>query len=125
MSNKKKNNSGYKPAPSSHNKATRITVLVLAFLMVAGILVTMVGLIITAIIGDDHDHDHEDSKVVVYTTASSNKGTTDVKPSSSSNKADSSTDAKPTESTNNAGATGDVTVSTAIGNAGTTDTSKK
>ena len=76
----KKNYNYKKNTPSSHNKATRITVLVLAFLMVAGILATMVGYIIYAIIGDDHDdHDHESSGVVssvVSSTAGSTAGST-------------------------------------------------
>ena len=57
----KKNYNYKKNTPSSHNKATRITVLVLAFLMVAGILATMIGYIVYAIVGDDHDHDAESS----------------------------------------------------------------
>ena len=78
----KKNYNYKKNNVSSHNKATRITVLVLAFLMVAGILATMVGYIVYAIIGDDHDHDHASSSSV-STVVSSTNGTTDVKPSSS------------------------------------------
>lgn len=97
MANKKNNNYN-KGNTSSHSKATRITVLVLAFLMVAGLLVTMVGLIIGAIIGDDHDHDAQSSSSkVTVTTSSNDKGTADVKPSSSST-AGSTEDTKPASS---------------------------
>ena len=83
MANKK--NNGYKPSnTSSHNKATRITVLVLAFLMVAGILATMIGYIVYAIVGDDHDHDETSSSVVSSTASSA--------ASSSSSKNDDTTD---------------------------------
>ena len=94
----KKNYNYKKNTPSSHNKATRITVLVLAFLMVAGILATMVGYIIYAIIGDDHDgHDHGSSSVV-SSTVTSNGSTADSKPTSSK-PAGSTADSKPASTT--------------------------
>ncbi len=124
----KKNNSYKQGNTSSHSKATRITVLVLAFLMVAGILVTMIGLIINAIIGDDHDHDHnEESSKVTVTTPSSNKGTADVKPSTSST-ADSTADSKPASSSSskddNAGTADSKPASSTGSSTATADSSK-
>ena len=89
----KKNNNYKKNNVSSHSKATRITVLVLAFLMVAGILATMVGYIVYAIIGDDHDHGAESSSSVTSVVSSSNSTTTDTKPASSTT-ANSTSDSK-------------------------------
>ncbi|MBO5262562.1 MAG: hypothetical protein J6B45_05900 [Clostridia bacterium] len=90
MANKRNGSNSYKPNngyQSSHSKGTRIFILVLAFLMIASILATMIYFLVHEIAGDSHDgHDHETG-----TTSSSTPTSSGTNSSASSTPASSGT----------------------------------
>lgn len=93
MANKKNTSNNYKSGAgyqSSHSKATRIFILVLAFLMIASILATMIYFLVVEIQENSHaGHDHAESSASSSTPTSSS--TTDSSTPASSTTTQSST----------------------------------